>query len=111
MLFDFIAHHSCRHCSGHSLYSNGKCSGEGEGGHGDMEGVYLKRVSVESKHVDRVEGALSSAMVGTESRKGNFIAVLSRRQTSCENRKPPQLLTTLSYSVRSAGAGTHTVSS
>lgn len=54
MLFNFIAHHSCRHCSGHSLYSNGKCSGEGEGGHGDMEGVYLKRVSVESKHVDRV---------------------------------------------------------
>lgn len=50
-------------------------------------------------------------MVGSESRKGNSIAVLSRRQNSCENRKPPRLLTTLSYSVRSAGAGTHTVSS
>ena len=49
--------------------------------------------------------------VGTESRKGNFIAVPSRRRTSCENRKPPRLLTTLSCSVRSAEAGTHTVSS
>lgn len=54
MLFNFIAHHSFRHCSGHQLYSNGKCSGEEEGGRGDMEGDYVRRVSVESKHVDWV---------------------------------------------------------
>lgn len=32
MPFNFIAHHSCRHCSGHLFYSSGKCYGEAEGG-------------------------------------------------------------------------------
>lgn len=54
MLFNFIAHHSCRHCSGRHPYSNGKCSGEEEGGYGDMGGDDVRRVSAESKHVGRV---------------------------------------------------------
>lgn len=37
MPFNFIAHHSCRHSSGHLFYSNGKCYGEEEGGNGGGE--------------------------------------------------------------------------
>lgn len=32
MPFNFIAHHSCRRCSRHLFYRNGKCYGEEEGG-------------------------------------------------------------------------------
>ena len=37
MPFNFIAHHSCRHCSGHVFYSNRKCYGEEEGANGGGE--------------------------------------------------------------------------
>lgn len=37
MPFNFIAHHSCRHCSGHLFYSNGKCYGEEKGGSWEVE--------------------------------------------------------------------------
>ena len=37
MPFNFIAHHSCRHCSGHLFYSNRECYGEEEGANGGGE--------------------------------------------------------------------------
>lgn len=52
MPFNFIAHHSCRHCSGHLFYSNRKCYGEEEGANGGgVKGKGLERVSVGSKHM------------------------------------------------------------
>lgn len=57
MPFNFIAHHSCRHCSRHLFYSNGKCGGEEEGGNGGGERNGLAEgVGVESKPADRVCG-------------------------------------------------------
>lgn len=73
MPFNFIAHHSCRHCSGHLFYSNGKCYGEEEGGSGGGEEKGLGWVCVERQHVDRREAACgegrSSATAGTASRE------------------------------------------
>lgn len=43
MPFNFIAHHSCRHCSRHLLYSSGKCYGEAEEVIGEVKGMDLQR--------------------------------------------------------------------
>lgn len=95
MPFNFIAHHSCRHCSGHLFYSNGKCYGEEEGGSGGGEEKGLGRVCVcvESKRVDRVCGlGCSSASCGHAMRRGEFRSVQKRRQTWSKHDEHPLLL-------------------
>lgn len=80
MLFNFIAHHSCRHFSGHLFYSMGSVLVRRRDVMGEVKGTNLERVSAESKHVDGVcEENHSNATVGTVPRKENLGAVQNWR--------------------------------
>lgn len=87
MPFNFIAHHSCRHCSGHLLYSDGKCYGEEEGG-GEVKERTCRGVSLESSlGTGRECGRTAPVPQGATSRKENSGAarVGGRPQTRTRN--------------------------
>lgn len=89
MPFNFIAHHSCRHCSGYLFYSNGKCYGEEEGGW-EVKERTCSGASVESSLGTGCKcGRAAPAPQGATSREENSGAVLSWRETSDKNTKHP----------------------